>query len=229
MSLHHRLGSLIVLSVLGLAAAGCGGQTYSSGGSGSGSGGSDSGSGSGGASSSAPTSPSATAPSATASDSSSSSASSSASSGQASGVPIVACTASTVRFTVKPDGGAAGTSYYRLRMVNASSAPCATYGYPGVSLVGGGQGKQIGAAAERDPGPKMSMTIPAGGHTTTTVRVGNAMNYPRGRCRPEAGDGFRVYPPDQRAAAFVKVPNLTGCANRAVTLLGVKPFSRPAA
>ena len=123
------------------------------------------------------------------------------------------------------DAGA-GHRYGRLALVNTSSTRCRTGGYGGLSYVGGGDGTQIGAAADRDPGTVRSYVVRPGHRLVSDVDAVVAADYPRKRCRPAAVDGFRVYVPDAEEAQYV--PHATrGCTNRRIHLLGHGPYHRP--
>lgn len=174
----------------------------------------------------APVSSSATAtstPSGAASGSSSSAPSTPAASGSAAGP--AECSTGDLAFSLGSTEGAAGSTYYRLRMTNASSRPCRTGGYGGVSLVSGGDGTQVGAAATREHrGKVVAFLLPPRGHATATLQVVQAGNYPRAKCRPTPTDGLRVYPPNETRSTFVRVDGILGCRSRSVHLLSLTPY-----
>jgi len=121
--------------------------------------------------------------------------------------------------------GAAGTTFYPLVMTNVSATPCRLSGYPGVSLVGGGSGQQVGAAAVRtQSNPVRVLTLKPGQRAHATLGVATAENYPPKRCQPTPANGFRVYPPNQTRSAYVAQAT-TGCRNTGVTLLQIAPMS----
>lgn len=122
--------------------------------------------------------------------------------------------------------GAAGSTYGRLRLTNVSGHPCVTGGYGGVSYVGYGNGTQIGASADRTPGHVRSHTLAPGQRLISVVRMVEAGNYSRHRCRPAAVDGFRVYVPNATRSTYVAYPQ-TGCRNNEVHLLSHTPYRRP--
>jgi hypothetical protein len=176
------------------------------------------------ASSTAPTSASASAP---ASASPSVSASVSESSGATmSNEPATAeCRVGDLRFHLSPGEGAAGSTYYRLRMTNTSSAPCASGGYGGVSLVAEPGGAPIGAPADRvEPGRRTVFTLRPGEAAEATLRETNAGNYPRPRCHPAPARGLRVYPPDETRSTFVHHAT-TACSAAGVHLLQLSPYT----
>ncbi|TDC59749.1 DUF4232 domain-containing protein, partial [Streptomyces hainanensis] len=125
--------------------------------------------------------------------------------------------------------GAAGSTYLTVTLTNVGDAPCAMTGYPGVSLVAGDAGDQLGSPAERDPsaGDPVRVELAPGAAAAAELRVTQAGNYPEDTCGPVAARGLRIYPPDQRAALFVAHEGLTGCAAADVGLLTVTAV-RPA-
>lgn len=120
--------------------------------------------------------------------------------------------------------GAAGSTYLTMRLTNRGTTTCTTYGYPGVSIVGDGNGTQIGAAAARDHTVTPTrVTLRPGGSTTFVVRLVQALNYPRATCGPVVADGFRIYPPDNTRALFLADHGVMGCLKTSVNLLTVRP------
>jgi len=206
----RRASSFLAVALLACTLAGCGttGNTRFSGDSKSESASAD-------ASSSSPASPSSSAPS------SSSSASASASAGPS--MPA-ACRTTDVRVALGPGEGAAGSTYYPLRLTNTSGHPCRTGGFGGVSLVSSATGKPIGAPADRTKrGQAKPIALDSGQRAEATLRVVNAENYPTGKCQPVQAKGFRVYPPNETHSAFVKHPT-TGCRSGKVHLLSLTPY-----
>jgi len=128
------------------------------------------------------------------------------------------------------DGGAAGSLLPFLVLTNVGSSACTLQGWPGVSLVGGGHGTQIGAPATLDrTGEHATVTLLPRGSAHAPMRITQAANYPTATCNPMPADGFRVYPPGSRTSLFVAAPGYTGCANTAVELLNVRAFQPGAA
>lgn len=123
-------------------------------------------------------------------------------------------------------GAAAGSAYGRIRIVNVSGHTCRIGGYGGVSYVGHGDGTQIGAAADREPGRVRVFALAPGQRLVSRVREVNAGNFSAKRCQPRHVDGFRVYVPDARKSQFVAHPT-TGCKNAKVHLLSHRPYRRP--
>lgn len=128
------------------------------------------------------------------------------------------------------DGGGAGSSYPYVVLENTGTSACELQGWPGVSLVGGGDGTQIGAAATADrSSPHASVTLPPKGRAHVPLKVAQATSYPAGTCRPKKADGLRVYVPGETHSIFVRASGLTGCDSSKVTLLqtqAVQPGAR---
>lgn len=132
------------------------------------------------------------------------------------------CTADRLRVSYADDagGGAAGSIYGHLVLKSTSTSPCAMTGWPGVSYVGGGDGHQLGAAADRTGRPAVIVLAP-GASATARLQQARAGNV-EGSCSPERADGFRVYPPNSRTAVFVAHP-AQACRSDSAHLLTIQP------
>lgn len=106
---------------------------------------------------------------------------------------------------------------------NTSDRTCWVQGYGGLSYVGGGNGTQIGAAADRTPSNRPRVTLQPGERVRSAVVETSYAPYPKKKCKPRPVDGFRVYLPDETRSQFVKHPT-TGCANPKVHLLAHKAY-----
>lgn len=139
------------------------------------------------------------------------------------GTTVSSCTSSNLAASIaEGDGGAAGTIGITLVLTNKGSASCTLQGWPGVSLVGGGTGTQIGAAAKFDrTTPHGTVTLASGSTAKADLRYLQAGNFDRAKCKPTATDGFRVYPPGQKASVFAAYKGVTGCKSTSVQLLTV--------
>ncbi len=142
----------------------------------------------------------------------------------ASGLPT--CQPSKMRITIEPSVGSAAMGHYGLRLqaTNTSASQCVTQGYPGVALVAAGTGKQLGAAADRDPaasGPLMRLE--PGKTAVSAIQVSQADNYGP-TCGLTQAAGFRVYLPGTTAAAYLPY-TVAACAAPSVHLLKVQPFT----
>jgi hypothetical protein len=128
-------------------------------------------------------------------------------------------------------GGGAGHQYPYLVLTNTGATACTLTGYPGVSFVGGGNGTQLGAPADREAAgiAVTTITLAPGSAAHSQLSITMAGNYDAATCHPQAIDGVRVYPPNQTAALFIATTSYTGCANATVKLLLVRPLQAGAA
>jgi hypothetical protein len=96
----------------------------------------------------------------------------------------------------EPGGGAAGSFSYRIEFTNLSGRTCRLSGAPGVSAVDL-HGKRIGAPASVEPGKGTAalVTLAPGRSATATLRIVDALNFPKARCRPTLAAGLRVTVP----------------------------------
>lgn len=122
-------------------------------------------------------------------------------------------------------GGAAGSIYMKLILQNTSTVPCILDGYPGVSLVGNGNGTQLGAAADRNPDLPSSgpITMDPGSSAAAVLRYTQAGNYQG--CAQVPADGLRVYPPSATDALYIAHP-LTACTDTSIVLLTIGAFQK---
>jgi hypothetical protein len=143
------------------------------------------------------------------------------------GLGLTVCRSAALKVTVDSSqaGGAAGSAYYPVNFTNTSAVACGLYGYPGMSFVTAaeGAGRQIGAAAQRDPAfAKLSVRLPAGGDAHAWLQVAQAGNYPASACQPVTAHWLRVFPPGDTAASYVDV-SFSACATASAHLLTVTP------
>jgi hypothetical protein len=138
-------------------------------------------------------------------------------SGSGGGKPVPSrCHTSDLALKPGQGGGAAGTEYLALVFTNKSSRTCTLYGYPGVSWVAGSQGTQVGDPFQRGgTHKKVTVTLKPGQSAHTVLQMPNAGNYDPAQCKPVSVRGLRVYPPDETAAVFVKLPS-TQCSAKGV-------------
>jgi hypothetical protein len=89
-------------------------------------------------------------------------------------------------------GGTAGSVYYRIEMTNLSGHACTVSGYPTVGAVNL-QGGRIGAAATHEPGKKAhTVKLAPGGSAVATLRIVDALNFPKNKCKPTLAAGLRI-------------------------------------
>ena len=120
-------------------------------------------------------------------------------------VPVRAadCLTSQLQVTVSAPNGAAGHVDVTLGFRNRGSAACILDGFPGVSYVAGPSGRQVGAPAARVPTSYGPVRLAPGDSAHAALQETDPTVYTPGRCHLVRRSGLRVYPPNQRAAAFV--------------------------
>jgi hypothetical protein len=147
-----------------------------------------------------------------------------AASGPAAGERGVAeCTKADLSATYR--GGDAGMSHVFGRIVlrNTSGTSCYVKGYGGLSYVGGGNGTQVGAPADRTPSAAPRTVLAPGDKVRSGVSETSYGAYSKSECQPTKVDGFRVYVPDETRSIYIQHPT-TGCANPTVHLLEHKAY-----
>ena len=137
--------------------------------------------------------------------------------------PTPECT--NAELTASYHGGDAAMShvYGRIVLRNTSEVTCWIRGYGGLSYVGGGDGEQVGAAADRTPGRKPKVVLAPGDKVRSAVVETSTGPYPKNQCRPAPVDGFRVYLPDETRSQFIE-HETTGCSNTSIHLLSHKAY-----
>jgi hypothetical protein len=143
-------------------------------------------------------------------------------SGAAGAAGISGCATSRLVVWLDTQGnGAAGSSYYMLKLTNFSGHTCTLTGYPGVSAVDV-LGGQLGSAASRDTvHSARRITLRNQATATVTVRIVDAANYPNSRCHHVMAAGLRVYPPNQKVSKVVPFP-FQACSRRGPVYLSVE-------
>jgi hypothetical protein len=136
------------------------------------------------------------------------------------------CSNANLHATFHHTDSGAGHRFGRIVLTNVSNHACHTGGYGGVSYVGGGNGTQIGVAADRAPGTVRTLVLQPGQRVRSDVSETVAGNFPSAKCRPAPVDGFRVYVPNATKSQFI-AHKTTGCRNTSVHLISHKPYARP--
>jgi hypothetical protein len=108
-------------------------------------------------------------------------------------------------------------------VTNSGSAACVVEGFPGVSLVTGTQGQQLGAPAKRTTGTPTLITLAPGAKASAPLQLAQAANF--SDCGVTPAMGFRIYLPDDTAAQF-SPQTQQGCSNAGVILMEIGPFAR---
>jgi Protein of unknown function (DUF4232) len=122
--------------------------------------------------------------------------------------------------------GAAGTIYYPLEFTNLSGHACSMYGFPGVSAISRG-GQQLGSPADWESGgssgtPRTIIVRP-GGTAHAVLAYHDVVVSTSPGCDPvNTTFELRVYPPDQRVAAFAFF-GLQACSHAGPAYLSVGP------
>lgn len=177
----------------------------------------------------APTSAPGAAPTTTATTAATATRTTSASTAPAAGSGAApACRTGDLAVGIGDGEGAAGSVHTAVELTNTGAAACVLSGHPGVSFVAGQDGHQVGASAAREGTDLTAVVLAPGAHAHAQLRIANAANFDAASCRPTPVDGFRVYPPDQRASAFVPRPG-TACASSSTPQLTVGPVEPGAA
>ena len=150
------------------------------------------------------------------------------SSGTASTAPtlIPRCTASDlgVWLAVDQGNGAAGTIYYPLEFTNLSGHTCSMYGFAGVSAISRG-GQQLGSPANWESGGSFgtprTVIVPPGATAHAILGYHDVVVSTTSGCDPvNTTFELRVYPPDQRGAAFAFF-DLKACSHAGPIYLSV--------
>lgn len=125
-----------------------------------------------------------------------------------------ACATAELTLSLGQPNGAAGSTYVTLTLTNVGASTCTVDGYPGVSYVSGSNGTQVGASAQRDPAsPSSTVTLPHGQSAHSQVRIVNPYDFNAAACKITPVQGFRIYPPGQTTAGFVRDPG-NACSSR---------------
>jgi hypothetical protein len=107
-------------------------------------------------------------------------------------------------------------------LMNSSGAACTLQGWPGASVVGGGNGAQLGRAAGLDrSAPHPTVALAPKGAAHFTIRIVRPASVSNAECHPRVADGFRVIPPGETHSLFVDAPGYVACAADIPTLLTV--------
>lgn len=135
--------------------------------------------------------------------------------------PAGQCADANLTVTVVPDEGGAGAGSTASAVVFTNTGDaCVLEGAPGVSIVGGGNGTQIGVPAEQS-GTPVAVDIPAGGSARaplSSINIGSGGGPLGADCAVTTGDGYRVYPPHSFEAVFVPLAGVAACSSTAVFL-----------
>jgi hypothetical protein len=113
------------------------------------------------------------------------------------------CTTPHLRLSTGTAGGAAGTTYQQLRLVNIGTESCTMFGFPGTSFLDG-SGNQVGLAAARDQAAAgHRVVVRPGAAARFTLAIPDAGIFDPSTCVPAKAVAIRVYPPDEQSALRV--------------------------
>lgn len=139
---------------------------------------------------------------------------------------LTSCSTSQLAASLTNGQGAAGSMIYSLEFQNVSQVTCTLFGNPGVSLVTGSAGVQLGAAATFvNHATATTVTLAPNARAGAALQIAEAQNYPASLCDQTPAQGLRVYPPGQTAALFVAASGLVGCRDVDAQLLQVGPVT----
>jgi hypothetical protein len=125
----------------------------------------------------------------------------------------------------EPGGGTAGSFFYRVDFTNLGGSSCTLHGTPKVSAVGL-MGKQIGASARLEPGKKAKqVTLAPGDTASASLRVTNALDFPKAKCHPTYAAGLRITVPGGSGQKVAPLFFQTCASPSAEPTLGISPVS----
>ena len=133
------------------------------------------------------------------------------------------CATSSLKVSLGPANGAAGTVFYPLKFVNTGKLGCTLRGYPGVSAVTG-SGQQIGSPASRISSSYKTITLLSGKSVSAVVGIVETGNFDPSQCAPVTAAGLKVFPPGQSKAVTIK-KTFSTCSSTTVISLTVRPVS----
>jgi len=142
------------------------------------------------------------------------------------------CPDSALRVSVQndPEGSGAGQRAAFVVFENTGRTACRLEGTPGLSLVGGGHGTQIGTPATRSTTGAKLVDIAPKHYALAPVQYTyvdkNGGNFSTGNghdpdCRAKPADGYRVYPPHSYRAYFTR--NSTYACSTTIRWVSVGP------
>ncbi|MGN6446376.1 DUF4232 domain-containing protein [Amnibacterium sp.] len=143
------------------------------------------------------------------------------------GRPANQCTDIGVSVVTASGGGAAGSEFFDVLFTNTGGTPCALRGTPGVSVVGDGDGTQLGEPATRVQTGVSTLTLAVGQTVAAPLQVVNigTNGGPLQGCTVKRGDGYRVYPPHSTRAYFVQDSSAVACVS-GPAFMTVRPVAR---
>jgi Protein of unknown function (DUF4232) len=115
-------------------------------------------------------------------------------------------------------GGTAGGFTYQVEFTNLSGASCTLAGYPAVSAVNL-RGKRVGGSAGQGPATKLGpITLVDGETAVASLQIADALNFPKGKCKPTTAAGLRITVPGGSGAKIAPLAFETCAATRTKTM-----------
>ncbi len=142
---------------------------------------------------------------------------------KAKGNPVANCLTRSLKVSLGPPNGAAGTTFYPLQFVNMGKTTCMLKGYPGVSAVTS-SGKQIGSAASRVSAKFGTVTLAPGKQRNATIGIVDTGNFSASSCAPVTAAGLKIFPPNQSKSVTLK-KTFSTCSSTTTISLTVRPVS----
>lgn len=130
------------------------------------------------------------------------------------------CSDDVLSVSLGASDGGAGSETANIIFTNTGSDDCVLKGAPGVSVVGDGNGTELGAPADQiDDSDPVAVTLAPGGTAVASlqsVNIGTDGGPMAGNCDVAQGDGYRVFPPHSFYAVFVASAGVPACTNGSV-------------
>jgi hypothetical protein len=134
------------------------------------------------------------------------------------------CTTSHLKGEFAGETAGASNVDEELQLTNTGTNDCTLQGWPGVSLVGHGNGTQIGKAAVFDrTTTHATVALKPGTAAVAHFHYVQADAFTASTCKPITGDGFRVYPPGSKTSLFIPA-KVRGCTAGNETIFTVGAF-----
>ncbi len=133
-------------------------------------------------------------------------------------VAVARCATGQLALSLGPPNGAAGTSYYPLRLRNTARVACALSGIPVVRALRTVGGAPVGPAARRLrlPGYAPTIALAPGASASTALGVGDVANWPTASCAPAGARALSVSLPGARHVTRVALRVCTRVASLSV-------------
>lgn len=147
------------------------------------------------------------------------------------GAPADQCSDDALGVQIVPaaGGGGAGSESYDVLFTNTGGSACALRGAPGVSVVGDGNGTQLGKPADRIRSGVRTVRLAVGKTAAAPLQVVHigTDGGPLDGCTVQKGDGYRVFAPHSKQAVLVDDATAVACVRGPsfMTVGPVVPFA----